>query len=343
MSELLPIQLAEDHEEVYSSVLQDNNAIESASLLMQRHLNGSFLLYGDIESTLRTNAHEIIRRYYCQHQQETKCTCANCFRLQNGNLQDVWETTVDEVMKIQTSRELKTLLDTMVAGTNKRIILLNQLNKITTEAANALLKIIEEPPEDTWIIATASSRFSLLPTLQSRLLPIRVKVDNFAQWLIHAENDEVLARFWNNSLGDCAYYENILNTENAQLINLLARNSNPRHKIKLLELQKLIRNAAKNVEDIPKSLESGAILWERAFFSAKSSINKSSGPEIQFDVAHRMPYNIEVPEIDDCNVLLDLCQQLLHAADAIRKNCNLSLVLEKWVLDARLVRRVGSS
>ena len=42
------------------------------------------------------------------------------------------------------------------------------------EAANALLKVLEEPPADTTFILTAADPESLLPTIRSRLLPVRV-------------------------------------------------------------------------------------------------------------------------------------------------------------------------
>ena len=43
------------------------------------------------------------------------------------------------------------------------------------EAANALLKILEEPPEDTTFILTAADPDALLPTIRSRVLPVRVR------------------------------------------------------------------------------------------------------------------------------------------------------------------------
>lgn len=43
------------------------------------------------------------------------------------------------------------------------------------EAANALLKLLEEPPAETTFILTASGPNTLLPTLHSRLLPIRLR------------------------------------------------------------------------------------------------------------------------------------------------------------------------
>jgi DNA polymerase-3 subunit delta' len=41
-------------------------------------------------------------------------------------------------------------------------------------AANAFLKLLEEPPPDTWVIATTSAVGSLLPTIRSRVVSIRV-------------------------------------------------------------------------------------------------------------------------------------------------------------------------
>jgi DNA polymerase-3 subunit delta' len=43
------------------------------------------------------------------------------------------------------------------------------------EAANALLKVLEEPPPGTTIILTTSEPDLLLPTIRSRLLPIRLR------------------------------------------------------------------------------------------------------------------------------------------------------------------------
>lgn len=42
------------------------------------------------------------------------------------------------------------------------------------EAANAFLKLLEEPPADTTLVLTSSSPGALLPTIRSRVLPIRL-------------------------------------------------------------------------------------------------------------------------------------------------------------------------
>jgi DNA polymerase III subunit delta' len=59
----------------------------------------------------------------------------------------------------------------------------------STEAANALLKLLEEPPPDTTIIVTASDPDELLPTIRSRLLPVRMHQlpeEEVTQALVHA-------------------------------------------------------------------------------------------------------------------------------------------------------------
>jgi DNA polymerase-3 subunit delta' len=45
----------------------------------------------------------------------------------------------------------------------------------SVEAANALLKVLEEPPADTVIILTAESAHSLIPTIRSRCTPVRIR------------------------------------------------------------------------------------------------------------------------------------------------------------------------
>ncbi len=42
------------------------------------------------------------------------------------------------------------------------------------DAANALLKLLEEPPANTWFILTATDAGRLLPTVQSRVVPVRL-------------------------------------------------------------------------------------------------------------------------------------------------------------------------
>jgi DNA polymerase-3 subunit delta' len=77
------------------------------------------------------------------------------------------------------------------------------------DAANVLLKLLEEPPTDTTVLLTASDPDELLPTIRSRLLPIRVRAlpeDEVARFLVEqrgitAEAATRVARLAQGSIG----------------------------------------------------------------------------------------------------------------------------------------------
>lgn len=77
---------------------------------------------------------------------------------------------------IEEIRKLDTFLSLKVPGTQtyKRIVLIEQADRLTLEAQNALLKNLEEPPIDTLVILTVSQRSDLLPTIRSRAQSIVV-------------------------------------------------------------------------------------------------------------------------------------------------------------------------
>lgn len=62
------------------------------------------------------------------------------------------------------------------------------------EAANALLKLLEEPSADTTIILTAAEPESLLATIRSRLLPVRVRALPVAEVIAFLEEMRGVSR-----------------------------------------------------------------------------------------------------------------------------------------------------
>lgn len=53
-----------------------------------------------------------------------------------------------------------------------KYIIIEEAHKLTLEAQNALLKILEEPPSSTILILEAENKYSLLPTILSRVVLI---------------------------------------------------------------------------------------------------------------------------------------------------------------------------
>lgn len=78
-------------------------------------------------------------------------------------------------IKLDAFRELKTSAGFGALESSYRIFLIRDADRMTPQAANSLLKILEEPPPSWLFILTATDSSLLLPTLVSRCQRIRLK------------------------------------------------------------------------------------------------------------------------------------------------------------------------
>ncbi len=110
---------------------------------------------------------------------------------------------------IATAREIKRSLSRKAPDGSTRLALFDRMEKMRADSADALLKMIEEPPSDTVIVLTAERPESLLPTIQSRAQRIRlerISLDAIEQYLIQnhdlsEKRARLLARISDGSLG----------------------------------------------------------------------------------------------------------------------------------------------
>jgi DNA polymerase-3 subunit delta' len=71
-------------------------------------------------------------------------------------------------IKINQIRDVKKKLSLSASSSGKRFVIISKAERMTEEAANAFLKTLEEPHEDTTIIITSSRKEALLQTILSR-------------------------------------------------------------------------------------------------------------------------------------------------------------------------------
>ena len=79
-------------------------------------------------------------------------------------------------ISIELIRELQRFLQLKTLGSDsfRRAVIIEHAEALTTEAQNAFLKILEEPPADTLIILTAANQRALLPTIMSRVQTVSI-------------------------------------------------------------------------------------------------------------------------------------------------------------------------
>lgn len=96
-------------------------------------------------------------------------TCPTCIQVKKGHHYDTIEILDDGTsIKIETIREVIAKLH-LSAQSSYKILLLQNIERLTVEAANCLLKTLEEPPPKTLFLLTTSNLRLVKSTVLSRV------------------------------------------------------------------------------------------------------------------------------------------------------------------------------
>ncbi len=142
-----------------------------------------------------------VSRLLCQNPAEEACgACKSCRLLMAGTHSDVMELYPEEGARQIRVEQIRALVDfaskTPQFG-GKRIVVIQPAEAMNLHAANALLKTLEEPGENTLLILLSQRPAALLPTLRSRcqqwsLAP--ADLNNTLAWLKTWAPDEQTAK-----------------------------------------------------------------------------------------------------------------------------------------------------
>lgn len=121
-------------------------------------------------------SNELIRKITCLNNNKLqfcseKDICQNCFKIKNNTYFDLKKYDFKKKDIINKSFTLNLITDfskTSFESNNKKIYLINQIQYISIVAANSLLKILENLPNNTHIIFTTTSINEIIPTIKSR-------------------------------------------------------------------------------------------------------------------------------------------------------------------------------
>ncbi len=154
--------------------------------LLQKHIQRNttrqaYLITGPQGIGRRTLALRFAQALNCQNPPAAGKACGTCrickgiLKEEQADLSIVRRNPERTRILIDQVRELQHTLALAPYESNTRVALLVNFQEATEDAQNALLKLLEEPPDRVILILTAESAESMLPTISSRCEQIRLR------------------------------------------------------------------------------------------------------------------------------------------------------------------------
>ncbi len=183
--------------------------------LLERSLaNGrtahAYLLLGLPQVGKTTLALNFAQALNCLDEGKPCGQCRSCLKIAHGNHPDVRVIeAVNGTIKIDQIRAMQREVALSPHEGRWKVYIIRQMERATTEAANCLLKTLEEPPAQVILILTASDMDQLLPTIISRCQVLNLRPPSMLlvqkaleeRWEIDSERARLLARLSVGRLG----------------------------------------------------------------------------------------------------------------------------------------------
>lgn len=181
------------------SILGQNKAVTLITRAIESgRLAHAYLFAGPDGVGKTTLALEMAALLLCQNPvNEGAChVCPSCQKLRTGNHPDLLRLKPDGAsIKIDQIRSLKQALAYPPFESRLRVVVLEETQAMRREAANSLLKLLEEPPPGNLLILIGNTAGSLLDTIVSRcqLIPFTALSGETTTAIIRARKPELSA------------------------------------------------------------------------------------------------------------------------------------------------------
>jgi len=140
-------------------------------MALQRDTLPNSLLFSGPEGVGKLEiAREVAKALNCRQMKDDACgLCDHCRAITGGIFPDVLLLFPEKnVLKVDQMRMLKQTAYLKPMTGEKRVFIVAEAEKMNPEAANTLLKVLEEPPAFSFIILVTSNPYLILPTIKSR-------------------------------------------------------------------------------------------------------------------------------------------------------------------------------
>src|SRR5271170_2340077 len=118
--------------------------------------------------------------------------CDSCKEIASGSSLDVIEIDAASNRGIDQIRELREMVRYAPAASRSKVVILDEAHMLTTDASNALLKTLEEPPDRVIFVLATTEPENLEDTIRSRSQHFHFRALTFAE--ITGRLEEIAAK-----------------------------------------------------------------------------------------------------------------------------------------------------
>ena len=158
-------------------------------------LSHAYLFTGTRGTGKTSCAKLLARAVNCENPQDgNPCNaCPSCLGIENGSILDVLELDAASNNRVD---DMRAIMDEAVytpSTVKKRVYIIDEVHMLSAQAFNALLQILEEPPEHLMFILATTEIHKVPATIKSRCQQFsfkRIRAEDIAAHLLHVAGEE---------------------------------------------------------------------------------------------------------------------------------------------------------